>query len=159
MFGAAIGKATHRQAFLDYLKPETGPSSSYFSAIGPRRLGSSWPSSHHAHARAIAVRLSWHGTLPRRRGSSPLPWVIRKSFRPARLTARILSIVSMFGGRSPPPCARHRAWRPCSTPPAPMCRRWSGNMALYVVARVPAWSSDSVCARFKKQVNHEKQAK
>ncbi len=146
MFGAAIGKATIG-ILLDYLKPEL--TIVIYSAIGPRRLGSHGRR-HHAHP---GHRAGFMPDSPRRRARRPAvghPQVLR----PARLQRDPVHRLHVWRGRLRH--RRHRAWRRVRRRRS-MCRRWSGNMALYVVAG-PAWSSDSVCARSRKSRSRPSEA-
>lgn len=147
MFGAAIGKATIG-ILLDYLKPEL--TIVIYSAIGlagwvswpspprPPRPSppASWPDSAKASCSSPC------------RGSSASPSA-------SAITARSCPSSPCLA-RSPPPSPSPRM-APCSTPPAPMCRRWSAIWPCTWSPR-PAWSSDSVCARSRKSRSRPSEA-
>lgn len=147
MFGAAIGKATIG-ILLDYLKPEL--TIVIYSAIGLAGWGlmavATTPTP--AIAAGFMAGLGQGSCSSPCRGSSASPSA-------SAITARSCPSSPCLA-RSPPPSPSPRM-APCSTLPAPMCRRWSAIWPCTWSPR-PAWSSDSVCARSRKSRSRPSEA-
>lgn len=147
MFGAAIGKATIG-ILLDYLKPEL--TIVIYSAIGL----AGWGLMAVATTPTPAIAAGFMAGLGQGVVLVALPWSSASPSASA-ITARFCPSSPCLA-RSPPPSPSPRM-APCSTPPAPMCRRWSAIWPCTWSPR-PAWSSDSVCARSRKSRSRPSEA-